>query len=314
MHNVPTPSACPGRCNLAWRAAERRYETTGIDHDHEPRDGQPVWCPPCTTDIRAAIADMPGLARQLHDEIESGVSAAMAEYVSGSKNRPVHDHEAESFLLDEFARWIADWEDTVRAELQLANRRPLADPATATTAACAFLLPHLDWHLAGRAQHQYGDITGADIATDFGLDMLRYHRRAKTLTGTQDAEPVRIAGVPCPVCDRKSLEYEVENDTGRRMSATRYKYGPDGDVLTETDEATGRPVKLTESTVIGMQGAVLGYIRCRRCRPAFSMAPGQYHAWTRLLAAGDEVRALATQEKLTEIFGGSIPAQYRPAS
>jgi hypothetical protein len=315
VNNSTTPIFCPGKCNAGWRAAERRYETTGIDHDLEPRDGQPVWCPPCITSIRAALADMPSLAVALREEVESGVSAAMAEFVSGSKNRPIHDHEAASFLLDEFTEWIAGWEDTVREALGLNLRRTTVNRLITIDGAVALLLPHLDWHLGGRCEPEWDhlhapDWTGADIATDFGRDALRYHRRAQHLTGSQESEPVRVAGVPCPICDYKALEHEVETEAGRRQRITRYRYGADGEVLTHLRP---RPDKITEQAVMPMQGAATGYIRCRKCKPTFRMTPDEYHAWTRLLAAGDEVRALATHDKLVEIFGGSVPAQYRAA-
>jgi hypothetical protein len=60
-----------------------------------------------------------------------------------------------------------------------------------------------------------------------------------------------------------------------------------------------------------MQGANTGYIKCRRCKPVFRMTIDDYHRWTRLLAVGEQVRAMATADKLREIFGSSIPAQYR---
>ena len=316
MNDLPTPPACPGRCNSAWRAAENRYYETGIDHEFESRNGQPVWCAPCTTAIRAAVAELPDLAQRLHAEIESGVSAAMTEYVSGSKNRPVHDHEAESFLLDEIAEWITSWEGSVRVQLGLNHRARRADPCAAIQDSVELLLPHLDWHINGRAMAEYDhlhmpDWTGTQVATEFGIDALRYHRRAKTLTGTQDAEPVRVVGVPCPICDHKALEHEVEAEPGRRQQVTKFLYGADGEVHTYLRP---RPEKITERATVPAQGATTGYIRCRKCRPTFRMAPDEYHAWTRLLAAGDEVRALATQEKLAEIFGGSVPHQYRAAS
>jgi hypothetical protein len=310
VNNVPTPSPCPGRCNSAWRSAEHRYETTGVDHDLEPREGQPVWCPPCTTSIRAAIADWPDLAARLVEEVESGVSAAMSEYVSGSKNRPVHDHEAASFLLDEYAEWISQWEATIRCELRLAARRPTSDRRTAISNATAFLLPQLDRHLAPAAG-RFHDLAATEVIEEFGQDALRYHRRAQHLTASQESEPVRVAGVPCPICDHKALEHEVETETGRQQRITRYRYGADGEVL---NHLRPRPDKITERAMMPMEGAATGYIRCRKCKPTFRMAPDEYHAWTRLLAAGDEVRALATHDKLVEIFGGSVPAQYRAAS
>jgi hypothetical protein len=316
VNTVPSPTACPGRCNAGWRAAENRYYETGIDHDLQPREGQPVWCPPCTTAIRSAVAELPDLAVRLRAEVESGVSAAMTEYVSGSKNRPVHDHEAESFLLDEIAEWITSWEGSVRVQLGLNKRVHRTDPCTAVRGAVELLLPHLDWHINGRAEPEYdhlhmADWTGTQVATEFGLDALKYHRRAKALTGTQDVEPVRVAGVPCPICDHKALEHEVEAEPGRRQRVTKFLYGADGEVL---NHHRPRPDKLTEQTTVPMQGATTGYIRCRKCRPAFRMTPDEYHAWTRLLAAGEQVRALATRDKLAEIFGGSVPHQYRAAS
>lgn len=316
MNNSTTPILCPGKCNAGWRAAERRYDTTGIDHNLEPREGQPVWCPPCATAIRAALADLPSLAVALRVEIESGISAAISEFVSGSKNRPVHDHEPASFLLDEIAEWISEWEDTVRKELQLAPRQHTVNRLITVAGAAELLLHHLDWHLAGRCepkwQHLYAeDFTGTDIACDFGTDLLRYHRRAQYLTANQEPDPVRVVGVPCPICDHKALEHEVESEAGRRQRITRFRYGPGGEVLTHLRP---RPDKITEQVVMPMQGAATGYIRCRKCKPTFRMAPGEYHAWTRLLAAGEEVRVLATQDKLAEIFGGSVPTQYRAAN
>lgn len=307
MNDVPSIIWCPGRCNSAWRAAERRYETTGIDHDLEPYEGQPVWCAPCTTAIRTALADWPDLAARLVEEVESGVSAALVEYVSGSKNRPVHDHEAASFLLDEFAEWVGQWEATIRCELHLAARRAASNPRTAIRNATAFLLPHLDWHLAP-AHDRFNDVPADEVIAEFGLDLLRYHQRAQTLTGMQDPEPVRVVGVPCPICDYKALEHEVEAEPGRRQQVTRFRYGANGEVL---NHLRPRPDKLTEQAVAPMQGAATGYIRCRKCRPTFRMSPEEYAKWTRMLAAGEQVRALATPEKLAEVFGGSVPAQYR---
>jgi hypothetical protein len=305
----PTATAvtwCPGRCNAAFRAAERRYDSTGTDHDIQPWDGQPVWCPPCTTSIRAAVAEWPGLAARLVEEIDSGVSARLGEYVSGSKNQPVHDHENASFLLDEFAEWIGQWEATIRVERRLARRKAAGDPCTAIANACGFLLPHLDWQL--RERDDVYDLPPAQIATDFGAQLLGFHRRAQIATGTQDAEPVRVVGVPCPMCDHKALEHEVETEAGRRQRVTRFQYDEDGEVR---NHLRPQPDKLTEGALAPMQGAVTGYIRCRRCRPAFRMSPEEYATWTRLLAASARTRALATREKLAEIFGNSVPTQYK---
>lgn len=386
---TPDTPPCPGKCNAAWRAAEERVRLHGGEHDLEAEPGSPVWCPPCQTEIRGAIEDWPDLAGRLHDEIESGVKTRIGEYVSGSKTRPIHEHEAPSLLLDEMAEWLPEWAVTIARHRRLperASRRPGANPAAEITGACQFLLIHLAWHLGERPADE------RELAEDFGRELLAATRRARRLTGTQDAEPIRVIGVPCPHCDRKSLEYEIDDSPTRKATLKRYVYDGD-DVATEPreidadearqlrlpqhadaalrqridlwpgagkwklladcdsddlahqvedHEATARltvtlaahdaervrglppavledlfpgdyaiPDKATEDTTTPVRGSVTGYVRCRRCRPAFSMDVAQYHRWTRMLAAGDEVRAKATVEKLREVFGGSIPAQYR---
>ncbi len=307
----PDPDAthCPGPCNAAHRAAETRYEKTGLDHELEPRPGQPVWCPPCVTLIRGALADWPALADRLTEEIESGVSAALAEYVSGSKNRPIHEHEAPSLLLDEFAEWAGSWEDTVRADLGLRGRKRAGNPGGVIRSAVGILSANLEWHLGRWPVEQHF------VAEEFGCQLLAYHRRAQLLTGTQDAEPVRVIGVPCPMCDRKTLEHEVESNASRRAPATRYRYGQDGEVLSPYRPlGAGHAAKLTEAAVTPLEGAATGYVKCRHCKPAFRMTAEEYHRWTRMLAAGERVRALATKEKLAEVFGSSVPAQYARAA
>lgn len=264
-----TPALCPGRCNAGWRAAERRYYADGTDHTLEPWPGQPVWCPPCTTAIRAAIADMPELAVRLVLEVDSGVAAALSEYVSGSKERRLHEHEAAAFALEDLATFIGDWDDYTRRDRNLpSTRNHTLDHAHTVAASSRFLLIHLDWILT---QHPGDhDVTGADVAEGFGIELLALYRRVQNLTSAQDVEPVRIAGVPCTNCDRMTLEHEVD-DAGKQT----------------------------------------GYIRCRRCKPTVRLAPDEYHQWTRLIAAGDKARALATPERLAEIFGNSVPTQYK---
>jgi hypothetical protein len=262
------------------------------------------------------------------------VKTRIGEYVSGSKERPIHEHEAPSLLLDEMAEWLPEWAATVAGERGLAERpgaRRNSDPIEQIADACRFLMPHLDWHLAERSVEEH------EVARDFGRYLLKNTRRARALTGTQEAEPVRVIGVPCPHCDRKALEHEIEESATRRGAVTRYVYGDDGEVLVakrpaEADEAEllrirppkGHkpdepfkptvPERATERTAATMEGAITGYIRCRRCKPTFSMTMDDYHRWTRMLAAGEQVRAMATADKLREVFGNSIPAQYRGAA
>lgn len=385
----PAAPPCPGKCNSAWRVAEERVRLHGGEHDLQSEPGAPVWCPPCQTEIRGTLDDWPDLATRLAEEIESGVKTRIGEYVSGSKTRPIHEHEAPSLLLDEMAEWLPEWAATIarhRGLPERPGRRHGATPHAEITSACQFLLIHLAWHLNERPSEEH------ELAGDFGRELLAATRRARRLTGTQESEPIRVIGVPCPYCDRKALEYEIEDSPTRKASVKRYRYdgddvatgrreidsagatllrlpqryeavlrlraqtGPDPDdwrlladcdtdnlnaIAADTDLRShliaqlaehqaervrdlpadvladlfpgnyAVPDKATETTAATVQGSVTGYIRCRRCRPTFRMNLDEYHRWTRLLAAGDQTRALATGDKLREVFGSSIPAQYR---
>lgn len=337
-HSNPEPAepaadtqACPGKCNAAWRAAEERVHLHGGQHDLEPEPGQPIWCPPCTTEIRGALEDWPDLAQRLREEIGSGVRTRLGEHVSGSKNRPIHEHEAPSLLLDEMAEWLPEWAASIakhRALPDRPGRRPGVTAHADITSASAFLLIHLAWHLAERPAEE------RELAEGFGRELLAATRKARALTGTQEAEPVRVFGVPCPHCDRKALEHEIEDSATRRATVTKYVYGDDGDAQVgrrpaDEDEAARlrlRPAKdadpdapfeptvperLTETTPATVKGSATGYIRCRRCKPTFRMTMDEYRRWTRMYAAGEQVRAMATADKLREVFGTAVPAQYR---
>lgn len=323
---VTEAPACPGKCNAGYRAAEERVRLHGGEHDLEPEPGQPVWCPPCTTEIRGALTDWPDLAARLREEIGAGVKVRLGEHVSGSKNRPIHEHEAPSLLLDEMAEWLPEWAASIAKHRGLPERagaRRNADPVAQITDACGFLLIHLDWHLAERPADE------RELAEGFGRELLAATRKARALTGTQEAEPVRVIGVPCPHCDRKALEHEIEDSATRRAALKKYVYDEDGDVrigrrALDDDEAVHFrirvpeaytvPSRQTETVTAAVEGAVTNYIRCRRCKPVFRMTLEDYHRWTRMLAAGEQVRSMATADKLREVFGTSIPAQYRKAS
>lgn len=320
---APDAPACPGKCNAAWRAAEKRVTLHGGTHDLEPWPGQPVWCPPCATEIRGALDDWPDLARRLREEIGAGVKTRLGEHVSGSKNRPIHEHERPSLLLDEMAEWLSEWAATIARNRGLPERvghKPGKDAHVQIASACPFLLTHLDWHLAQRPAEEH------EISRDFGVLLLDRTHEARTITGTQEPEPVRVIGVPCPCCDYKALEREIEDSATRKAAVAKYVYGGDGDVRVgrrevaddearyfrvRVPDAYTVPTRETEIVSAPMAGASTGYIKCRHCKPIFRMAPVEYHRWTRMLAAGEHVRARATAEKLREIFGSSVPAQYR---
>jgi hypothetical protein len=306
----PTGPPCPGTCNTAWRAAERHATDSGIPHSLQPHHGDPVWCTACHTRIRGALADLADLAQLLADEIVSGVSAALTEYVSGSKTRPIHDHEAPSFLLDEIAEWLGAREDTIRRGRDLAGRIDHRNPISAILASTSFLTTHLDWALVHGADTDTPDVLGAQI--------LHYQRRAQLLTGAADPEPVRIDGVACPLCDRCCLEHELEQGT-RRARLSTYLLDPAGRHVhyqgphpLRDETWTNRRVTTTAPT--SLTGALTGYIACRRCKPVFRMAPVEYDRWTGMLARDACARGYAPVEKLTLVFGGQIPPMFLDAA
>lgn len=261
---VSTPQpACPGKCNAAWRAAENRKAEKGIEHTLQPRPGQPVWCPPCTTAIRGALQDMPELAVRLHIEIGTGATTAALEddlNISGSRERALHEHQAPAFALEETAMFLADWENTVRSGLDLpggAETLDLRALARTVETSSRFLQRHLTWLLA---EHPESAPEGEErqASEGFGLELLVLHFKAQGLTKTGEVRPEWCDGVFCPNCDLRALEWEVDPDTG---SAT-------------------------------------GDVRCRVCRPRFVMTRDEYYQWTKMEDHDARKRGLATREAL----------------
>ena len=198
---------CPGTCNTAWRAAEDRKERKGTPHTLTPRRGQPVWCPPCVTAVRGALADLPTLAVLLHLQILRA-TAADSEFVSGSRERALFENEAYALAIEELAIFLGDWEDTVRHQRALTALRHYTDNHFVTIDNAARFLPrHLTWLLA-----QHPD---REASEGFGLDLLALYRRAQGMTKSGEVYPERCDGVECPNCYLHSLEWEVDKDLGK---------------------------------------------------------------------------------------------------
>lgn len=198
----PDAPPCPGTCNTAWRAAEDRKERRGTTHTLTPRPGQPVWCPPCVTAIRGALQDTPTLAVLLHMQILRATPAG-SEFVSGSRERPLHENETYALAIEELATFLGDWEDTVREQRHLPALRHYTDNHFVTIDnACRFLPAHLTWLLAKHPEREASE--------GFGLELLALHRRTQGMTKSGDVRPERCDGVQCPNCDLRALEWEVD--------------------------------------------------------------------------------------------------------
>lgn len=191
---------CPGACNAQWRRAEKQRLDKLVPHGLTARAGDPVFCSPCARFLRSALADLPELAARLQLEVENG-SVGGGEHVSGSRERPVHQHQAQTFLIDDIDGILDDWATAVREDRNLASVRPLAR-GRRITASCRLLLIHFEWLIA---EHPSPEASAA-----FGTDIGRIHRQASKLTHTHDVRAVPCDGVACRNCDLMTLEHEVD--------------------------------------------------------------------------------------------------------
>jgi hypothetical protein len=136
-------------------------------------------------------------------EIENG-TASGGEHVSGSRERPIHQHQAAAFCIDDIAGVLAYWAEAVREDRDLAPRVSGRRRGVAMTGDTRLLLTHFDWLMAEHPEPA--------MSTEFGGDVNRVHRHAVKLTKSGDVRPERLDGVPCPRCDLKALEREVDTE------------------------------------------------------------------------------------------------------
>lgn len=175
---TPDPDVCPGRCNRAWEAAERRHDQTGEAHSLHPNPGQPIWCTDCRDDITSALQDIPRLAddvpasgRLLTPPVELGRLSRADIHASPS---PAYD------LHDELEHWIT---------------RHVTDTATRLGHSPK---GHGIGYLVGRVTF----ILSRDPeGIEFGMQALTWRRRLTFASGG----PKLVHHVPgqCPRCDMR---------------------------------------------------------------------------------------------------------------
>lgn len=197
MHNVPSPSACPGICNSGWRRAETARLNDATPHEYTPRAGDPVWCNPCVRHLHTELGNLPYMVAQLQLEVENATNAGH-EQVSGSKERPIHERERYTICIEDIDGVLDSWAVLVRDERNLHVVRP-ARQGPRICASTTLLVTHFDWLTA---EHP--------AAAEFGLEVRRVHLRAAALTHTSDVRPERCDGVICPRCDVMALEHELD--------------------------------------------------------------------------------------------------------
>lgn len=158
---------CPGPCNRAWEAAERRHHNTGQTHDLQPVPGRPLWCHDCTNTITENLRAIPDLAAHLG----SGPLATPPTEIGRLSKADVHVSPSPSYdLFDEVNRWAIDLEDHLRARLG----HPLPDTSRYLGRSIAYLLGHLSPLLSL-------DPDGIEA----GMSAKSWQRRLTNATGTQ---------------------------------------------------------------------------------------------------------------------------------
>lgn len=176
---------CPGSCNRSWRQA-------GYPKAPEPSYGEPIWCPPCSAGIAAALMALLELYVRLELDRDHGTRGG-SEHVGGSRApaspSPAGDEQ------DDLVRWLCSWEDTIRDLRGLSDRPQRGREERTLIGAHGFVLAHTPWALEQ-----------PDIAVDFGLEVIDTRRRLRTRT-LSGAQRVRKRA-PCPRCGLRTLVHE----------------------------------------------------------------------------------------------------------
>jgi hypothetical protein len=133
---------CPGYHNDAWRYAE----TDEDEPEQHLVPGDPIWCEGCTIRIRSTVAYQPYLARALEVELVEATDLT-PERVSGTRQRALHEHQAQALLLDEIRDVLTQWEDETREQRGFTPRKRDVRQIPAIDAAAKFLGVQLEWIL-----------------------------------------------------------------------------------------------------------------------------------------------------------------------
>lgn len=168
---------CPGSCNRAWEAAEKRQHETGEEHNLHPVAGQPLWCADCRDTIENMLRDLyrnaakvPRSGRLYTPKAETGIKLGPDIHASLS---PAHDFH------DELTRWVTIYARATANQLGQSPKRP----------GLGYLITNLSFILSRDP---------AGIA--FGMAVFNWHRRIINAAGG----PRLIHKIPgnCPQCDK----------------------------------------------------------------------------------------------------------------
>jgi hypothetical protein len=178
---------CPGRCNRAWEAAERREHETGEPHQLHPVPGQPIWCHDCRDQIQEALEELP---REVAAVPSSGRLNTPATELGRLSRADVHASPSPAFdFHDEYRAWVRT---NVRATAQRLGHN-------STGQGIGYLISNLSNILSQDPE-----------GIDFGMAAFTWRRRVTNAAG---GPPLvhRIPGT-CPHCDRRGLLRRSDGD------------------------------------------------------------------------------------------------------
>lgn len=197
-------SACPGRCNAAYRRALAAGE-----QDYPAVYGDPSWCMACARMVQQALRLLP-LAYQALEAV-AFMSREPGEPVSGSKApaSPSPGGDAQ----DEILRTMRAWEDDLRFWAKY-NRSPqhhwryrpgagqdLEAPLLTLEAACLYLNGNFGLMMERQ-----------ECAVEFGMEIMSLFTRAQSMI--KNGPQRKHMQLPCPRCDMISVVQE-EGVAGR---------------------------------------------------------------------------------------------------
>lgn len=177
--------ACCGPCNSAWRA-------TGHG---DPFGGEPVWCPPCASQIRRALGELDYLGAMLaataDGHREQPISPARLSTRAMSPSAAADD-------LDELTSLLYESEDSYRAMRGWPSAPRHGYLAPVTTEIISWLLRHLP------------GILESSLAESFGREVRKLHRELAAKAKAGEGRHRKPA--PCPRCGLKLLTLDEGAD------------------------------------------------------------------------------------------------------
>jgi len=224
---------CPGSCNNRYRSAQAVENSGGDANRLRPYRAWPVWCRDrenddgidisCTANIRKALLEMPDLFTHLDNAKAMSTPDKQDRPAKGGAPSPSREVDDQ----DDEARWLWDWERTIREQLEAHHLTtaemyqpfPVTEPWDLTiTSSVTYLAYNLHWILT----------QDTDLAFSFGHEVITEHRRLTTATKTGDVRQHRSA--PCPRCQRRTLVHQLgtrhiectNKDCGRLMTLDEY--------------------------------------------------------------------------------------------